>query len=403
MNDKLNILFLSRWFPFPVDNGSKIRIYNLIKHLAARHTVDLISFTSEPVRKENVNGMGEFVRRIDTTVYRQFQPTRWKSMLGLFSSKPRSVIDTYSRDMENLVEAAIRRSKYDVLVASQIDMAPYAINVPHTPKILEELELTTLNEYRNKPAWMLEKMRRNLMWKKWKNYVKKTINQFQGVTVVSHNERDMVRRFARQGLEVCIVANGVDVAAHSGDYGSPRPNTLVYSGSLSYRPNFDAIDYFLREIYPLVLSRRPEIDLYITGKLKDVPVHQLPEYSGVRLTGFLDDVRPLIAQSWVNIVPLRTGGGTRLKVLESLALGTPVVSTSKGVEGLSLTAGEHFMKADTPEEFAESVLKLLEKKEIRDEFSKKGRKAVAGLYDWNNIGPSFADFVEEIASYRLKK
>jgi polysaccharide biosynthesis protein PslH len=403
MSGGLKVLFLSRWFPYPVDNGSKIRIFNLIKHLAARHTLDLISFTSEPVLKENMDAMGAYVRKTDTAVYRQFHPTRWTSLLGLFSSRPRSVIDTYSREMQNLVETAVRRTKYDVIIASQVDMAPYALNVPGIPKILEELELTVLDEYRKKSTWVLERARRNFMWKKWKNYVRRTINQFEGVTVVSSNERDMIERFAREGLKVCIVSNGVDVAAHNGDYGAPIQDTLVYSGSLTYGPNFDAIEYFLRDIYPLILNRKPGINLYITGKLKGVPVHRLPEYSGVNLTGFLEDVRPLIAQSWVNIVPLRSGGGTRLKVLESLALGTPVVSTSKGVEGLNLTSGEHYLKADTPQEFAGGVIKLLDDRSIREEISSKGRKAVADFYDWNNIGPCFTDFVEQIASYRLKK
>lgn len=398
MKPRLNILFLSRWFPFPVDNGSKIRIYNLIKHLAERHNVDLISFTDEPVNKENIDALGSITGKVKTALYREFKPTGFKSLLGLFSSRPRSVLDTYSQEMQKLVEDAVKDMPYDVIIASQVDMAPYALQAPKVPKILEELELTVLSEFSKEDTWFIERTRRNIMWKKWKRYVHHTLKQFQGVTVVSNHERDIVRRFAHKDLDVCIVANGVDVASHSGNYGPPIPNTLVYSGSLSYGPNFDAIDYFLREIYPLILARVPEIDLYVTGNLKGVPVHQLPEYSGVKLTGFLEDVRPLIAQSWVNIVPLRSGGGTRLKVLESLALGTPVVSTSKGVEGLSITAGEHFLKADKAEEFSEAVIKLLMDEELREDLRNRGRKAVSALYDWNNIGPCFNEFVEEIAS-----
>jgi polysaccharide biosynthesis protein PslH len=398
VKQRLNILFLSRWFPYPVDNGSKIRIFNLIKHLADRHTLDLLSFTSEPVPEDSIDAMRPYTRNVKTGFYRQFEPTGLKSLLGLFSSRPRSVIDTYSNEMEVLVKNAAKEQKYDVVIASQVDMAPYALHVPEVPRILEELELTVLKEFSKKDAWFLEKTRRAVMWKKWKNYVRKIVDHFHGVTVVSHQERDMVRRFAKQGLEICIVANGVDVAAHSGDYGAPIPNTLIYSGSLSYGPNFDAINYFLRDIYPLILSKRPEINLYVTGKLKGAPVHLLPEYSGVNLTGFLDDIRPVIAQSWVNIVPLRSGGGTRLKVLESLALGTPVVSTSKGVEGLTLTPGEHYLKADSPEIFAGAVLNLLENEDLREKYSVKGRQAVSALYDWNSIGPCFADFVEDLAS-----
>jgi polysaccharide biosynthesis protein PslH len=400
MTQPLNILFLSRWFPYPMDNGSKIRVYNLLKHLGARHTIDLISFTSEPIKKQDLEAMSPYINMVKTAFYRKFKPTRVTSILGFFSSLPRSVLDTYSKDMEKLVDNAFKEKKYDVVIASQIDMAPYALRASKTPKILEEIEISILKEFSQEQAWFLEKTRRSIMWKKWERYVRKTINQFQGVTVVSHHERDVIQSLTKRGVKVFIAANGVDIDAHQGDYGPPLPNTLIYSGSLTYGPNFDAINYFLRDIYPMILSRRPGIDLFITGKLKGVPVHLLPEYSGVKLTGYLEDIRPLIAQSWVNIVPLRLGGGTRLKILESLALGTPVVSTSKGAEGLGLTAGKHYMLGDSPEEFANSVIHLLESESLRKNFSIKGREAVEALYDWKKIGPCFNDFIEEIAYYR---
>jgi len=125
-------------------------------------------------------------------------------------------------------------------------------------------------------------------------------------------------------------------------------------------------------------------------------VDRLPNRDGVVFTGYVDDVRPVVARSWVGIVPLLTGGGTRLKILESLALGTPVVSTSKGAEGLDLVPGRDILIADEPADFADAVLRVLRDASLRETLSGNGRRAVA-RYDWQAIGPEFCDFVEEIA------
>jgi glycosyltransferase involved in cell wall biosynthesis len=394
----MHVLFLSRWYPYPPDNGSRIRVFNLLKHLAARHTVDLISFTEAPLADEQREAMQAICRRVVPVPYRPFQPRRWKALLGFFSALPRSVIDTHNAEMQRQVERVGRQDEVDVVIASEIDMAPYALAVPGVPRIFEDLELTVLYENYIKQRDLLQKARRGLGWWKISRYAAGLLRAFDGCTVVSGGERARIESILPGYQPVAEIPNGVDVAHHVGAFGAPEPDTLIYSGALTYQANFDAMDYFLREVFPLIRAEWPNAEIAITGKLSGVPMDRLPDCKGVIFTGYLDDIRPAVARSWVSVVPLREGGGTRLKVLEALALGTPVVATRKGAEGLDLVPGRDLLIADDPADFAAAVVHVLRDPALRATLSRNGREAVEGVYDWHMIGQRFCDFVERVAS-----
>lgn len=394
----MRVLFLSRWYPYPPDNGSKIRIFNLIQRLAARHTVDLVSFTEEALADEQWRAMRASCRNVVAVPYRPFQPRRWKALLGFFSPRPRSVIDTHNVEMQQQVAQAGRGGEVDVVIASEIDMAPYALAVPGVPRIFEEVELTVLYENYLKQRSPLQKARRGLGWWKTSRYAARLLRAFDGCTVVSEAERERIEAVLPGYQPVAVIPNGVDVAHHTGAFGAPEADTLIYSGALTYEANFDAMDFFLREVFPLIRAERPNARIAITGKLNGAPVDRLPRLEGVVFTGYLDDVRPAVARSWVSVVPLREGGGTRLKVLEALALGTPVVATRKGAEGLDLAPGRDLMIADDPAGIAAAVVHVLRDPEWRAVLSRNGRQAVAGKYDWQTIGQRFCDFVETVVS-----
>ncbi|NIV37258.1 MAG: glycosyltransferase [Anaerolineae bacterium] len=187
------------------------------------------------------------------------------------------------------------------------------------------------------------------------------------------------------------------------DFGPPEADALVYSGALTYSVNFDAVDFFLREVFPLIQAKRPTVKLSVTGKLEGVPIDRLPANDGLVLTGYLDDVRPTVARSWACVVPLRVGGGTRLKILEALALGTPVVSTSVGAEGLKVTPGVDILIADEPTEFADATLRLLEDPGLRAELAANGRRLVRERYDWDQIGEQLDRFLRQVAKNVVRR
>jgi len=199
---------------------------------------------------------------------------------------------------------------------------------------------------------------------------------------------------------VVVVPNGVDLDRYKDDSGASEPGTLIFPGALTYSANFDAMAFFLHQIFPLVKARWPEVVLRITGKTNGVPVDRLPLDERVILTGYLDDVRPTVAQSWVCVVPLRVGGGTRLKILEAMALGTPVVSTSKGAEGLEVTQDEDILIADTPAEFADAVLRLLNDRALRARLAANGRRLVESRYGWKVIGEKLDQLLRRVVKER---
>lgn len=361
------------------------------------HEVRLISFATEPIANQELDAVCKYCYQVDVVRYRSFKSNRVKALLGFFCWQPRSVIDTFSEEIDQLVKQAVDREGCEVVIASQIDMAPYATRLSKI-KIFEEIELTTIYEQFAQQSQIFKKLRGGLTWWKLSHYTARLLQSFDAGTVVSEAERGRVLAVSPHFQSIVVIPNGVDTTYYRGNFGLPEVDTLIYSGALTYHANFDAVDYFLSQIFPLIQAKRPQVKLSITGKLDGVPIERLPKSRNgeINFTGYLNDIRPALAQSWINIVPLRVGGGTRLKILESLAIGTPVVTTGKGAEGLDLIPGHDLLVADTPTDFAMAVLHLLQDVALRESLSRNGRQTVEAKYDWQTIGQSFNDFIEKV-------
>jgi glycosyltransferase involved in cell wall biosynthesis len=158
--------------------------------------------------------------------------------------------------------------------------------------------------------------------------------------------------------------------------------------------------FFLEQVYPLVKQRVPGVRLRITGRSDQAQRDSLPADESIEFTGYLDDVRPLVARSWASIAPMRVGGGTRLKILEAMALGTPVIATYKGTEGLNVTSGVDILLADIPAMLADHIVALLRDTELRERLAVAGKRLVAEQYDWDVIASRAEAFLRQVA--RLK-
>jgi glycosyltransferase involved in cell wall biosynthesis len=393
----MKVLVLSSWFPYPSDNGSRIRIFNLIKQLSKEHDIALLSFSRNgEVAEERLRVMQRYCSTVRSVPLVPFRSGSFRSILGLFSSCPRYFVGTYSQQMRRLVEQAGEAQDFSVVIASQIDTALYALRLKGLPRVFEEVELTTLQEkYTGQPR-IDRRLRYGLMWWKTKRFTAHLLRQFDGCTVVSQWERANMLNITPDYRHMMVVPNGVDLDRYKGNFGAPEPSTLVFPGALTYSANFDAMEFFLHKIFPLVKTARPGIILRITGKTDDVPVDRLPLDEGVILTGYLDDVRPTVARSQVCVTPLLSGGGTRIKILEAMALGTPVVSTRKGAEGLDVTSGEDILIADRPNEFADAILRLLGDETLRARLVANGRKLVQERYGWDRIGEKLNSFLCQV-------
>jgi glycosyltransferase involved in cell wall biosynthesis len=226
---------------------------------------------------------------------------------------------------------------------------------------------------------------------KMRSYVRNLLNSFVGCTVVSKQEADLIHQVAPGYDSLEIVPNFVDLSEYGITNGSVKPGRMVFAGALTYFANHDGITWFLREVFPVVRRELSDAELIVTGRANG---NSIPTRPGVTLTGFVDDVRPIVSSACASVVPIRLGGGTRLKVLEAMALRTPVVATSKGVEGLDVVHGEHVLIADEPHEFAEAIIQVFRDPQLREMLSENAYALVQSKYDYSAVMPRFLEVVE---------
>ena len=395
----MNILFLSPWFPYPPENGSKIRIYNLIKNLSIRHSIRLISFVreGEHVEQEGLDG----ICRLEGTIpWREFNPNSWKSFAGFFSLTPRSAVDTYSPQMANLLQRMLVKDCPDFIIASQVNTAIYGGRKWKTPCLFEEVEIGSITQNLQNANSPFKKLRQRLYRAKAITYARRLAQHYDACTVVSARERELLTQVVDSKVSIYIIPNGVDLNHNRPGIAIPQPFTLIYNGALTFAANLDAMNYFLHDIFPIIRVQAPETTLKITGTVQGVDLSCLPRDDHVIFSGFLPDIRPAVAGAWVCVVPLQQGGGTRLKILEAMALCTPVIATSKAAEGLCITPGKNILIADTPEEFSAQTIRLLNDNQLRDELSKNGRELVEKYYGWDAIGSAFELVINSIINER---
>jgi len=215
---------------------------------------------------------------------------------------------------------------------------------------------------------------------------------------VTVSEDDRLRLEELAGIRAASIPTGVNTT-----YFTPRreievPGRLVFSGSMDWHPNEDAVCYFADEIFPLVRADVPGASFTIVGRNPGARVRDLAARPGVTVTGTLDDVRPSIAEGAVYVVPLRAGSGTRIKIFEALSMAKAVVSTSVGAEGLALESGRHFVAADTAHEFAHATIRLLRDPARRRLLGDAGRALVEANYSWSKVARQFEAHCEEVVA-----
>jgi glycosyltransferase involved in cell wall biosynthesis len=389
----VKILYISPWFPYPPVNGSKQRIYHLIRSLAQAHEIELISFV-RPGELVDVQGMAEMCSAVVCVEWNEYNPRSLKSTLGYFSRKPRWLVDTYSREMAATVSQQIALSQPETVICGELPGALYAPHPPGPRVIQDDIEVISYRDEWLHGRTHLDRLRRKLTWGKLVRFLGAQMEDFSAATVVSAHEYAIVRLLLPMQVQLEVIPNGVDLAELRHDNTAPERDSLIFNGALTFHANYQAMSYFLKEVFPLLQAQRPGVKLTITGSAAGIDLGTEFTRQGVMLSGYLDDIRPAIRQAWACVAPILQGSGTRIKILEAMALGTPVVTTSKGIEGLAVRDGEHVLVADQPLEFAEKTARLLENPELRRHLVLNARKLVELRYDWVQIGDRFRQMIE---------
>lgn len=394
----MNILFLAPRMPLPADTGGKIRTLNILKQLALEFKVHLVCFSFEVNDKDHIpelQKIGVSVTLVPMTETTFFQKIYWL----LFHGLPISMVKYHTRSMEQAISDLIRTKTFDAVHVDHLHMAHYLKCFNGVPCMLDEhnVEYKILQRCAQVEKSWLKRFAYQEQSRKMNRFEAHMAEQFSCVFCCSTDDRILLNKITNGLVPIYVVPNGVDTEFFQPSSNVPLENALVFTGSMDWLPNDDAITYFCQEILPLIWRRDPKIKMYVVGKSPSSAVKELAaKDQRVVVTGRVDDVRPFIAQSKVFVVPLRVGGGTRLKILEAMAMGKAVVSTSIGAEGIMYTPEENILLADTPEDFAQKTVETINAPRNVQALGQFGRELVLEQYDWNVVGRQLRHFYRKI-------
>lgn len=396
----MKVLFLSAWFPYPPDNGARIRVFNLLKALARKHEVYLVSLMQEDSNPQNAEYLTDICRIVSLHKSRWFDPGTFKSALGYFSTRPRSVVDTYNPLITIAVKDAIAEVQPDLLIASTLGVVEYVPQGLDMPVILEQhnCEYAVLKRSAEMADSALKRMRLGIGWRKFRNWEAEVCRGYDKVVMVSERDKYMMLKAAIDLRDICVVPNGVDTDYYNPESRLPVSNLLIYNGALTYNANLNAVRCFASDILPSIRIANPGAKLFVTGRTDGVELAGIADNAGVELTGYVEDMRDILNKAAVCVVPLREGGGSRLKILEAMAAGVPVVSTSMGAEGIDAVDKHHLLIADTPTDFAYAVNTILSNPDAARSLAVEARKLVERRYSWKVVGELFNNAVESVYS-----
>jgi polysaccharide biosynthesis protein PslH len=402
----MKILMIMHFVPYPPQSGALQRNYNLLREIAANHEVYLITLTqkalipNEAALSNAVANVSPFCKLIKVfDIPSDSHPLRWHFLLfrSIFSKIPYSTRRFSSREMQKEIENILETVAFDLIHVDTIDLAGYVNGITTIPKVLShhnlesELLFRRAAHSRNPLArWYL-----CLQAQKLKRYEQRMIPQFKINVTVSPKDLEGIRLMANGGTTI-LVPNGTDTVFFSPQV-APQTPSLIFAGGLNWLPNVDAMIHFCKAIFPIIAAEVPDVRMKIIGANPPAGLQKISKKNtSIEILGFVPDIRVYMASAAVYVVPLRIGGGTRLKILDALAMGKAVVSTTVGAEGLALQDGVNILIGDTDEAFAQKVVGLLKNPVVRKSIGDAGRLTVERKYSWKVISPILLDVYREV-------
>ncbi|HLL71057.1 MAG TPA: glycosyltransferase [Pyrinomonadaceae bacterium] len=397
----MEILWLKTGLLHPVDTGGKIRTYHMLKELKREHRITYLTLDDGAAGAEARERASEYCHELVSVPHR----TREKFSAGfyvelgenLFSSLPYFMKKYESAGMRREIEERMRARKFDVLVC---DFLVPSINMPErvpsaTVLFQHNVEAMIWRRHYEVQTNPLKKLYLYGQWRKARAFEREACARFDQVVAVSREDAETMRR--DYGVEaVADVPTGVDT-----DFFRPRgneaiePHAMVFTGSMDWLPNEDAIRYFTEEIMPRIRAAVPDATLTVVGRN---PYPSLLELSrrdpSIIVTGRVEDVRPYMERAPVYVVPLRVGGGTRLKIYEAMAMEKAIVSTRVGAEGLPVEDGVELLLADAPEDFAAACVRLMRDGEAARELGARAGRTVREKFGWAGVATKFTELCE---------
>ena len=397
----MKILWVKAGGLVPPDTGGKIRSYNILCELARQHSVTFFSFYTAHDNDSHPD-LKNIFDRVVCVPLKLPAPRSPAEILDygvrLLSSQPYGITKYCRPEVRRRLRALLKEEGYDVILCDFMAAAGVVPWECPTPKVLftHNVEATIWRrhyEVATNPIWKAISLRE---WRKMEAAEQRYLRLADRVLTVSETDRDAFAPLVDPG-KLTVIPTGVDVEYFQPTPVEETPNSLVFTGSMDWLPNEDAILYFADAILPLIKQQCPEISLEVVGRSPSRKLQALAETEkGIRLTGWVENIRPFVARGSICIVPLRIGGGTRLKIFEAMAMGKAIVSTSVGAEGLPVQSGENIILADGPQDFADSVITLLRDSNERKRLGTAARTLVQEKYSWLKVAETFARTLQDV-------
>lgn len=399
----MKILVLDEEFPYPTNTGKRTRSFNLYRRLAGCFKIRYIGYG------EKNSVAAEALRLVDiepVAVPTRVPPKQGcvfylRLLANLLSPLPYIVTSHYSRVYEDILYINLAEFDPDLIICEWTPYTIFAKSISVKKMVAtHNIEADIWKRYYENENSRLRRWYIREQWRKVEQFEREALGWVDGAIAVSDLDRIHLLQ-NKSDLPIMVVSNGVDL-----EYFRPIPQPeqrqhVVFTGSMDWRPNQDAARFFVNQILPLLHRSRPDIECTFVGRNPPADIQALAAIPGVHITGTVDDVRPYVGRAAVYVVPLRIGGGTRLKILEALAMGRAVVSTTVGAEGLDAVSDRHIVLADDPQAFAKSILQLLDDPERCLDLATEGRRLVERCYGWNALADRFKSFIQEISGKEM--
>lgn len=371
--------------------------------MAQRHRVSILSLLEFENELQHAEPLRAFCNQVDGVVANRGALTTAITMINRFLNRqPVATAPFHHPELASKITALTKHEQFDIVQFEHSFLAPYRVALHSTFKGAAVLSMHNIGvqQYRSILDMTRGVRRIPAAIKCWlmEGWEAIAAGEFQHVITVSECDRERLLEMGAQA-QVSVVENGVDCTALQ-PLPPPESGTeeIIFIGTMGYLPNRDAARYMAKEILPIIRLSRPGCQLNLVGSGGDEHLSDLVEPGAVNVTGRVEDPIPYYARSKIAVVPLRSGGGSRLKILEALALGRPVVSTTLGQEGLSMRDGLEILTADDTQAFADHVIQLLENDSATDALAKAGRKKVESDYDWRLLANRLLNVYEELVN-----
>ena len=399
----MKILWLKTELLHPIDKGGKIRTYHLLKQLKSDHHITYLTLDDGASPPEAIPRATEYCHdliRVSHSTREKFSAGFYTELaLNMASPLPYAIRKYKSAQMARAIADVATGNRFDVIIC---DFLAPAVNLPRnlqTPVVLfqHNVEAAIWQRHYEVQKNPVKKLYLYRQWQKMQRFERAACRRVDCVIAVSEADAEMMQR--NYGLaKVYDIPTGVDV-----DFFKPtntvaaRPNSLVFTGSMDWLPNEDAMQYFINEILPVVRQAVPGLRLTIVGRSPYPSLLELAERdAGIEVTGRVDDVRPYIEEATAFIVPIRIGGGTRLKIYEAMAMEKPVISTTVGAEGLPVRDGVDLLLADDPKAFADAIVKVLSDSRLAGTLGRSAAEMVRENFGWDRVSATMADVCQTV-------